>query len=121
MKKFKSAEDKAKYLALCASWDNLKQAHSTALEKGAKAKAVQAPPALKSNSLAAHYKLTTAVGRPTGNEHPSLVTSGGSTAKHATKVYSGTKLIGLGQLHKSNMVPVFRAEDAIDIARMRRG
>jgi hypothetical protein len=29
-------------------------------------------------------------------------------------------MLGIGQLHKSNAVPVFRTEDAADIARMRR-
>jgi len=30
-------------------------------------------------------------------------------------------MIGLGQLHKSNTVPIFKAQDAVDIAKMRRG
>jgi hypothetical protein len=29
-------------------------------------------------------------------------------------------MIGIGQLHKSNAVPVFKQEDAADIAKMRR-
>jgi hypothetical protein len=37
------------------------------------------------------------------------------------KVYSGERrLLGIATLHKSNMVPVFDQQDAIDIARMRR-
>jgi hypothetical protein len=44
---------------------------------------------------------------------------GVATAKES-KVYTGTKMIGIGQLHKSNAVPVFSSEDIIDIARMRR-
>jgi hypothetical protein len=35
-------------------------------------------------------------------------------------VYTGDKMLGIGTLHKSNAVPVFSAEDATDIARMRR-
>ena len=35
--------------------------------------------------------------------------------------YSGErKLLGIGMLHKSNLVPVFDAQDAIDISKMRR-
>ena len=35
--------------------------------------------------------------------------------------YSGErKLIGIGMLHKSNLVPVFDQQDAIDISKMRR-
>lgn len=38
-----------------------------------------------------------------------------------TMSYSGDrKLIGIGTMHKSNMVPVFEQSDAEDIARMRR-
>ena len=47
-----------------------------------------------------------------------------STKKAEPKVYTGKrKLLGIATMHKSNMVPVFadRPEDAIDIARMRRG
>lgn len=35
--------------------------------------------------------------------------------------YTGDKLLGIATMHKSNAVPVFRKEDAEDIARMRRG
>jgi hypothetical protein len=40
--------------------------------------------------------------------------------KTADKVYTGDKMIGIGTLHKSNAVPVFRVEDAEDMAKMRR-
>ena len=58
--------------------------------------------------------------RPTP-KHPSLNTSAGSTAKKPVQQYTGTAMIGIGQLHKSNSIPVFQAEDAVDIAKMRRG
>ena len=44
----------------------------------------------------------------------------GACAKPEEKVYTGDKLIGIATMHKSNMVPVFKAEDAADIASMRR-
>lgn len=34
--------------------------------------------------------------------------------------YTGDKLMGIATMHKSNMVPVFKQEDAEDISRMRR-
>lgn len=34
--------------------------------------------------------------------------------------YTGDKLMGIATMHKSNMVPVFKQEDAEEIARMRR-
>jgi hypothetical protein len=51
---------------------------------------------------------------------PSLVTPGGDCSVKETIQYTGTEMLGIGQLHKSNAVPVFRTEDAADIARMRR-
>ncbi len=44
----------------------------------------------------------------------------GSTAPVNTTQYTGTKMLGVGQLHKSNAVPVFSQDEATDIARMRR-
>jgi hypothetical protein len=35
--------------------------------------------------------------------------------------YTGTKILGIGTMHKSNAVPVFSQEEAHDIATMRRG
>jgi hypothetical protein len=35
--------------------------------------------------------------------------------------YTGTKILGIGTMHKSNAVPVFSEEEAHDIATMRRG
>ena len=51
---------------------------------------------------------------------PSRVTPGGDCSAKETIQYTGTEMLGIGQLHKSNAVPVFRTEDAADIARMRR-
>lgn len=52
--------------------------------------------------------------------YPSLNSSGGSATKAAPKVYTGDKMLGIATLHKSNAVPVFQAEDAVEISKMRR-
>jgi hypothetical protein len=53
--------------------------------------------------------------------YPSMETHGGSCTKPVHgKVYTGDKMIGIGTLHKSNAVPIFNAEDALDQAKMRR-
>lgn len=52
---------------------------------------------------------------------PSLDTRQGLAARAPDKVYTGDAMIGIGQLHKSNAIPVFKAEDAVDISKMRRG
>jgi hypothetical protein len=60
------------------------------------------------------------VRRETPN-YPSLNSGVGSTTKKAPIQYTGDAMLGIGQLHKSNAVPIFKAEDAIDISKMRRG
>lgn len=51
---------------------------------------------------------------------PSLDTGVGVAVKKESPKYTGTEMIGIGQLHKSNAVPVFKQSDAEDLARMRR-
>lgn len=46
----------------------------------------------------------------------------GVAAKPEPKIYNGKrKLLGIATMHKSNLVPVWGEEEAIEIARMRRG
>ena len=66
------------------------------------------------------YKLTTPPGRTTSHHIPSRDT-GGNASKKETMQYTGTKMIGIGTLHKSNAVPVFSDHEAKEMARMRRG
>jgi hypothetical protein len=51
---------------------------------------------------------------------PSLDTGGAQCTKMPTKVYTGDKIIGIGTMHKSNMVPIFNSDQAKDISSMRR-
>jgi len=51
---------------------------------------------------------------------PSLSTPGDASYLKPAKVYTGGNILGIAQMHKSNAVPVFKAEDAVDIAHMRR-
>lgn len=51
---------------------------------------------------------------PSGDTYTSFV------ATKREMQYTGDKLVGIATMHKSNMVPVFKQEDAEDIARMRR-
>jgi hypothetical protein len=55
------------------------------------------------------------------NHIPSLDTGEGIAVKKDVQQYTGTAMVGIGQLHKSNAIPVFSKEDAIDISKMRRG
>lgn len=51
---------------------------------------------------------------------PSLVTPGGNCALKETPKYTGTQVLGISQMAKSNAVPVFNTDHIVDIARMRR-
>ena len=44
-----------------------------------------------------------------------------SMAKKEENVYTGTEIIGIAQMHKSNAVPVRGKKQAEEIAKMRRG
>ena len=65
------------------------------------------------------YKLSPAPGRETVH-YPSLNTGEGLATKAAPKVYTGTKVLGIATMHKSNAVPVFNNEEAVEISSMRR-
>lgn len=52
---------------------------------------------------------------------PSLDSGLGIGPARESPVYTGEAMIGIGQLHKSNAVPIFSQEEAIDISKMRRG
>lgn len=51
---------------------------------------------------------------------PSLPFTAGPCTKAPDKVYTGTAMKGIGTMHKSNSVPIFSDEEAVNIARMRR-
>ena len=41
-------------------------------------------------------------------------------ADNSAKQYTGTKVIGIALMHKSNAVPIFSNEEAKDVSKMRR-
>jgi hypothetical protein len=53
--------------------------------------------------------------------YPSLNSHEGCCTKTDGVKYTGTAMMGIATLHKSNAVPVFSQEDAVEISRMRRG
>lgn len=55
-------------------------------------------------------------------QHKSVSTTGVAECnRRESPVYTGSNMIGIATLHKSNAVPVFSQEDAKEISRMRRG
>ena len=113
--KFRNADEARKSRELDASWKELKTKWGVEQEQRdeRRRKTIMAAPTLS-------YNLTAPPGRNTTNTIPSRVTEGCSTAP-VHKVYTGTKILGIGTMHKSNAVPIFSDEEAQDIARMRRG
>lgn len=52
---------------------------------------------------------------------PSLKSEFYDCSKKDKPTYTGTKLIGIATMHKSNAVPIFSEDDAKEVSRMRRG
>lgn len=111
--KFRNADEARKARELAAEWDKLQKKWGVSAEEKRRKRALESPP------LSSTYKLSAPPGRET-TRLPSRVTPGGSTAP-VHKVYTGTKVLGIATMHKSNAVPVFAEEEAIEISRMRRG
>lgn len=111
--KFRNADEARKARELAADWEKLKSKWDVPTKKEKKVGKIFEP-------LHTAYKLSTPVGRTTSRDLPSRVTPGGSTAA-VHKIYTGDKVLGIATMHKSNAVPVFRAEDAVEISKMRRG
>lgn len=111
-KKFASAEHARKARDLDESWKELQKKWGVEIEEKKRKRALSAEP------LKGHYSLTIPAGRSTAHI-PSRDTGGNATLA-APKVYTGTKVKGIATMHKSNAVPVFSDEEAIDISKMRR-
>jgi hypothetical protein len=74
----------------------------------------------KDNNLSSNYKLSVPPGRETPH-YNSLNSNDYTATKKTDNRYTGNKILGIGTLHKSNAVPVFSDQEAVEIARMRRG
>jgi len=110
--KFRNADEARKARELDASWKELLKNQGLALEEKRRSRAMKAEPLV--------YKLTGATDRA-GTAHIPSRNTGGNATLAAPKVYTGTKVKGIATMHKSNAVPVFSDEEAIEISRMRRG
>lgn len=109
--KFRNADEARRSRALDAEWQDLLKRHGIEAEKRRQKRAMTAEPL--------NYKLSSP--RET-QRYASLGADDhrGSTAP-VHKVYTGTKVKGIATMHKSNAVPVFSDEEAVEISRMRRG
>ena len=113
-KKFASAEHARKARELEESWKDLLKRQGLELEEKKRKRAMTAE-SLGSTG----YSLKIPEGRNT-TAHLKSVDTGGNAALAPAKVYTGDKVKGIATMHKSNAVPVFSDEQAVDISRMRR-
>lgn len=108
--KFRTAEEARRARELDASWSDLKQKWGA--ENTKKKSSKQVFETLTSPKV--HI-------RDTGPRPASLNPADMSPAtKKQTPVYTGTKMLGIGTMHKSNSVPIFSNDEAIEISKMRR-
>jgi len=112
--KWASAEHKRKAEQAEQDWIELQKKWQIDADQKRKTRGLSAP------SLSSSYSLKIPEGRDTTSHIKSVDTGGNATLKPA-KVYTGTKVKGIATMHKSNAVPVFSDEEAIEISKMRRG
>ena len=112
-KKFASAEHARKARELDESWKELQKRWAVEIEDKKRTRALSAP------SLSTSYSLKIPEGRNT-TAHIKSVDTGGNAVLKPSPVYTGTMVKGIATMHKSNAVPVFSDEQAIDISKMRR-
>jgi len=112
--KFASAEHARKAREQEASWKELLKRQGIELEEKRKKRA------MSSGTLSSSYSLAIPEGRNTTAHIKSLNSGLGVATLPPAKVYTGTMVKGIATMHKSNAVPVFSDEQAVDISRMRR-
>jgi hypothetical protein len=112
-KKWASAEAKRKAQLLDEQWKAKLKAWGLEAEDKKRKRALVAPP------MPANYGPRIPPGRET--EHIASRDTGMiPCTKKTDTVYTGTKIKGIGTMHKSNAVPVFSDQEAVDISTMRR-
>jgi hypothetical protein len=110
--KFRNAEEARKARELDESWKQLQKKWDVEAEDKKRKRAMSAGPLT--------YSLPTPIGRTNTHHIKSLNSGAGVATLSPAKVYTGTKVKGIATMHKSNAVPVFSDEEAINISRMRR-
>jgi len=111
--KFRNADEARKARELEMSWLELQKRLGVELEDKRRKRAMTAkvyvPPKLMYRGM----------DEPRPRSLNQGIDSAAAT-KSKPKVYTGTKIKGIGTMHKSNAIPIFSDEEAIDIAHMRR-
>lgn len=109
-RKWASAEAKRRAEILREDWERLKQANNITTERKTRARDIK-------------DTLTVTFRPPPGREvmrTPSQDTGWVPCVKATDQTYTGTKVKGIGTMHKSNAVPIFSDDEAVEISTMRR-
>jgi hypothetical protein len=110
--KFRNAAEAQRARELDASWKELLKQQGIEAEEKKRRRAMSAEPL--------NYTLSAPPGRGNTNHIPSQGQSTGVAVLRPAPVYTGTKIKGIGTMHKSNAVPIFSDEEAVAISQMRR-
>jgi hypothetical protein len=110
--KFRNAAEAARARDLDSDWKKLKADWGVEAEQKRQRRAMKAEPLT--------YQLSAPPGRETQHIESRDTGHAGAVCSKEIPKYTGTKILGIGTLHKSNAVPVFSDEEAIAIATMRR-
>jgi len=111
-RKFRNADEARKARQLAEDWQELLKRHGIEQEERKRRRALESgtytPPKVEP------YRRETP-------KIPSLdPTNMAPCLKAPDKVYTGTMIKGIGTMHKSNAVPIFSNEEAVEISKMRR-
>ena len=107
--KFRNAEEARKARELDEAWKQLQKKWEVEAEEKKRRRALEAEPLVYSLSGRETARIAS---RDTGHT--------GAVRTKDIPQYTGTKIKGIGTMHKSNAVPIFSDEEAVAIATMRR-
>jgi hypothetical protein len=110
--KFRNSAEAQKARQLDADWKELQKKWEVDADDKKRKRALAAEPL--------QYKLSAPVGRGTARINSLDTGHKGAVRTKDIPQYTGTNIVGISTLHKSNAVPVFSREEAIDISKMRR-
>ena len=113
-KKFASAEHARKAREIDESWKALQTRWGVDAVEKKRTRALSAAP------LSSAYSLKIPEDRNTTAHIKSLNSGLGNAALAPAKHYTGTKVLGIATMHKSNAVPVFSDTEAKEVSNMRR-
>jgi len=111
--KFRNSAEAQKARQLDADWKELQKKWEVDADDKKRKRALAAEPLQYTLSAPAGRETQRIASRDTGHS--------GAVCTKGIPQYTGTKIIGIGTMHKSNAVPIFSDEQAVEISTMRRG